>query len=430
MIVNRKAFEKENRPQTGSQAKLQTLARGRMSLPKTAALLALACTQFFFPRELLSLPGQQLSSALNASPSPSVLDTAWKKHNVRGSPTPVRPFSVNLAASGRGADDEKIQAGQSGTGKERVQNHRLLEDEEILQRLQEREEDFEEALDLVLPVSPEEIRRAREKKEALERAASPDPAKMHVETRTIPVTPNTVPQVVRLTQGYSSTLVFHDVTGRPWPVLNVVLGNPQAFSLVQANMPEAKASTSEHSGASAKEESAPRTVQGEENSQSHILNIVPLTERASANLALTLEDCPYPLILHLITDSPFQGRRTSDALVIFRLNKRGPRAEQGEKTWEETVSPVTDETLAFIHALPVPEATALRTEPVLQETQLWRLRGKLYLRTRYDLVWPAWQAVAHGDDIRVYVLPKTTSLVVAVEGKSHTLRIHTKEDRP
>ncbi|MBQ7617779.1 MAG: hypothetical protein IJS50_02780, partial [Desulfovibrio sp.] len=160
----------------------------------------------------------------------------------------------------------------------------------------------------------------------------------------------------------------------------------------------------------------------EQNPHSHIINVVPLKDLASSNLVVSLEDAPYPVILHLIADSPLASTRTTDALLTFRLQGQGPLAKVNLEAGELKTE-YHNELLGFIHGLPNPEAKALGLDPPEPLTKLWSLKDKLYLRTQADLIHPAWIAVAQGEDLNVYVLPKTRALVLAKDGQSRTLRI-------
>ncbi|MBQ7608891.1 MAG: hypothetical protein IJU76_13130 [Desulfovibrionaceae bacterium] len=277
---------------------------------------------------------------------------------------------------------------------------RVQEDGDLLSLLEaseqkERALDLGRALDDVYPLTPEEIDRVRKAREAYERAMAPRPATMRTQTRSVPIPPTTH-YALRLTEGYSSTVLFQDQLGNPWPVAHTVVGNPGAFSLI--NGPEKEGET-----------------------HSHMLNLVPLKERASSNLAVSLVHCPYPILLHLTTTSPLDEKREADALLILRINGRGPLSPQ--KPAEKEPESLSDTVLGFLHGIADAEAKTRVLTPEQPETTLWELNDTLYLRTPHPLVWPAWKEVARGEGIHVYVLPKTRSIVLSVNGKSRTVHI-------
>lgn len=281
------------------------------------------------------------------------------------------------------------------------------------ERKAERKDDFNQSLDILFPLTVEEILKAKERSDHMEGAIQPKPAKMRTESRSLNVTPGAAPQVVRLTGGYSSTIVFQDITGAPWPVTSMILGSPSAFSATQ---PRAERNVLTEGGENA--EAHPDAG----NANSNIINIVPLTQRASSNLVVNLEDCPYPVIIHLLTESSMKGKRSADALVVFRLDKSGPKAHQ-PKIGPGIAEAVSPELLGFVHGVPPADAKLLAIEPGVPGVRAWKHRGRIYLRTSHSLVWPAWLGSAGGEDMRVYIIPPTQSAVISVDGSQQKIKI-------
>ncbi len=291
-------------------------------------------------------------------------------------------------------------AGDAGTS--------VLEDSELLRLLEERDDDLSRALDDIYPLTPREILRVRKTREAYERAIAPRPAILRTATKSVPMPPSSY-YTVRLTEGYSSTILFQDQLGKPWPVAHTVVGNPEAFSLVMEGGTEKG---------------------GEEKGQAthgHMLNLVPLKERANSNLAVNLVNCPYPVLLQLTTSSPLDEKREADALLILRVNGRGPLSPKKMDTKEPVA--LSDTMLGFLHGIADAKAKRRILNPPQAETCVWELNGTLYLRTPYPLVWPAWKEVANGDGVRVYVLPRTRSAVLSVNGQSRTFDIAEEPSR-
>ena len=277
----------------------------------------------------------------------------------------------------------------------------------------ERERLFEESLEALLPVAPRDVERFLEARDALEGATEPGPASMRNRTRVLEAGVRNEPTLVRLTRGYSSTLLFQDVTGAPWPVLSVILGDPGAFALTQPKVAQAREAG----------KNADRGVNTQGvNVHSHIVNIVPLTNHASSNLVLTLEGADYPIVLHLVTESVRSKGRTSDALTVFRIGRSGPNARTLPLGPEE--SGVSDELLAFVHGIAPAGAKRLGLEPADGGIEVWEYKGMLYVRSIFQAVWPAWTASAAMEGHILYVMPRTLSLVFSREGKrkSHLVK--------
>ncbi|MDR0465850.1 MAG: DotH/IcmK family type IV secretion protein [Deltaproteobacteria bacterium] len=283
---------------------------------------------------------------------------------------------------------------------------------------EDRKRRLEETIEDILPLDEGEIRRYKRERDSRDSAIEPVPARMFTQTRQIHATPDAISQVVRLTAGYSSTIVFQDATGAPWPVLSIILGSAAAF---EASQPKVELESLPEGQAPGTEGTAKAQAGGQaKNVNSNMINIIPLTNHASSNLVVTLEGLPYPLIVHLLTDSAAKDDRMADALVVFRLDKHGPQAAVSHLL-PSMPTTVTPEMLLFIHGIAPPGAVQVSVEPKFPGLSLWAYKNRLFLRTSYAVVWPAWSSVANGEDMRVYVLPKTPSIVVAVSGSHHKL---------
>ena len=269
---------------------------------------------------------------------------------------------------------------------------------------EERSRIFEESVEKLLPVDPGEIRTYIEKRDRVEGAAAPGPARMRTGTRQISAVPGAVPQVIRLTAGYSSTVMFQDATGEPWPVLSIVLGNARAF---QATQPKVEAEDGET-------QSGARNRTG--TARANVVSLVPLTNHASSNLMVTLEDAPYPVVLHLITESQARRGRVGDALVVFRLDRGGPNAKPAVLA-PPAPEAVSADLLEFVHGVPPDGARPVRLEPEYPGTRAWLYRDRIYLRTGHHAVWPAWLSRAGCGGLTVYALPRAPFVVLSVGGE-------------
>lgn len=66
---------------------------------------------------------------------------------------------------------------------------------------------------------------------------------------------------------------------------------------------------------------------------------------------VTLEDAPYPVVLHLITESQARRGRVGDALVVFRLDRGGPNAKPAVLA-PPAPEAVSADLLEFVHGVP------------------------------------------------------------------------------
>ncbi len=282
-----------------------------------------------------------------------------------------------------------------------------------------RDELLDESIEKLLPLEPDEIRSYKRRRDSVESAVNPSPAQMRTETRQISAVPGIAPQTVRLTGGYASTVLFQDVTGAPWPVLSVVVGNPRAFSATQPRVTQEtlyEDNTTGDDAHSARGSNRRNMEAGTNNVASNVINVVPLTNLASTNLFVQLEGAPYPVVLHLLSESTALDSRIDDALVVFRMDKAGPNAKT-PVLGPSIPGAVSEEILSFVHGVAPDGAKRVHFTPDVPGVQMWRHGGKLYLRTMHQAVWPAWTASASGDSLTVYAMPETPSVVVSVGGK-------------
>ena len=280
-------------------------------------------------------------------------------------------------------------------------------------KAQKRRTDLDESMEELLPLSPDEIRRFMERQDEADSAVSPDPAAMKTRVVSLPCTPQKSPHVVHLAAGYSSAIMFQDVTGAPWPVLTAIVGNAEAFSV--SGPDRADAGDKEKPGQTAGQTS------GQNARHSHIVTVLPLKAHASGSLVLTLQNAAYPVLLHLVSAGSRGRGRVSDALTVIRLEGQGPSARPvaiGPRP--ETAS---DELLSLVHGIVPEKAGKIRTVPKIPGLAVWRCQDRLLVRTPYEAIWPAWLSCAGSEGMKVYAMPVTPSIVLSIDGRAQQVRI-------
>lgn len=253
-----------------------------------------------------------------------------------------------------------------------------------------------EALKLLNPMKPEDIKQERQRFDGQSKAAEPIPAKMITESRVLQMQPGTPPHVVRTSPGYASSLIFADSTGAPWPITSAVIGNPAAFNVIR-----------------------PEVAPG------NYVSVVPLTDYTPSSLTLTLAGAATPIVISLVTESSNGAHRVSDALISFRIDHKGPNAKEPiVKPLQGTVS---NDMLSFLDGIPPNGAVKLKYDAKqdILLTSIWDYNGRFYLRTPATVLWPAWVAMVEGvDDMRLYELPTVPSLLLSVNGQSLEVVLH------
>lgn len=245
--------------------------------------------------------------------------------------------------------------------------------------------DAAQSVGATMPLTPDQIRALRKYVDDI-RAATAEPPKSpgapEVSSAMISLEPGIKPQVLRLEEGISTTIVFQDATGAPWPVKSAITGNKEFWSV-------------------------------ENEAGSNIVVISPLSTYAHSNLVVQLQGAPAPVIMTLKSGYHDKVHYRFDALV----QGRGPNAST--LSLDLGRGPVmTSEMISLQDGVPPEGAVRLRVSGA-EDVQAWKLNGKLYLRTRLQLQTPEpARTGASPDGMRIYELEETPVVFLMRQGAS------------
>jgi intracellular multiplication protein IcmK len=254
-------------------------------------------------------------------------------------------------------------------------------------REQARERAFEQTEDATVPMTPEQLQsliQSLDTAEAISSAHRPPETVMTAEALDLNATR---PPVVRVGQGYGTSLLFTDRTGKAWPITAYQGFNDQLF-VVSAS-----------------------TLTGDKEDLPSVLVVQPVASRGAGNLVVTLKGLETPIVLTLAL-----GQNTLDARKEFKLPLAGPNAAPEYRA----PSPRGIETglLNVLNGLP-PTASATRVEirGVEPEALAWRVGKALYLRTVAEVYSPEYrQRASHPSGLHAYQLPDVPVLLVSFNG--------------
>jgi intracellular multiplication protein IcmK len=246
---------------------------------------------------------------------------------------------------------------------------------------------FNEAMQSALPLSPEQIKQLRQQFNQTQAAIAshPDiPPRPIIASRHINLAPGSTPMVIRLAQGYVSTLAFLDSTGQPWPIESYNIGDPQAFNV-------------------------------QWDKKSNLMMIQATTLYNTGNLAVQLKGLNVPVMLTLIS-----GQRAVDYRLDMRVSGEGPHAKPLlGRALPQHVAP---ELLSILDGVPPQGSTTLTVTG--GNAQAWLVGKRLYLRTRLTLLSPAWIATLSSlDGTKAYELPKTSLILGSNNGQTVQLKL-------
>lgn len=247
---------------------------------------------------------------------------------------------------------------------------------------------FEEVSDQIFPLAPEQILRLKQMyhtSEYAKAATAGTPPKPTATSQFVNLSPGSTPPVIRLSQGFVSSLVFLDSTGSPWPISAYDLGDPSAFN-----------------------------IQWDKTSNTLMIQSVKLY--TYGNLAVRLKGLNTPVMLTLIP-----GQKAVDYRVDLRIQGYGPNAKA--MPMEEGIPPSANSIL--LHVLDgVPPPGSQRLTISGGDARGWIVHEKMYVRTNLTILSPGWIAsMTSADGMHAYEMQKTPVLLVSWHGKIMQLKI-------
>ncbi|MCX7116084.1 MAG: DotH/IcmK family type IV secretion protein [Gammaproteobacteria bacterium] len=244
------------------------------------------------------------------------------------------------------------------------------------------QEAFKEVERQLFPLTPNEIHKLHKTMDVQEFAqAAPVgvPPKPTASSQFVNLSPGSTPPVIRLAQGFVSSLVFLDSTGAPWPITAYDLGDASAFNIQW-----------DHVG--------------------NTLMIQALKLYTYGNLAVRLKGLNTPVMLTLIP-----GQKAVDYRVDLRIQGHGPNAKG--LLMEETLP--ADANNVLLHVLDgVPPEGAQRLSVSGGDALAWLTKDKMYVRTNLTILSPGWLAsMTSADGTHAYEMMKSPVLLVSWHGK-------------
>ena len=247
---------------------------------------------------------------------------------------------------------------------------------------------FDGVTQQLFPLSPEEIGKVKQQfntNEYAQQAPVGTPPKPTATSQFVNLSPGSTPPVIRLSQGFVSSLVFLDSTGAPWPINAYDLGDPSSFNI-------------------------------QWDKTSNTLMIQATKSYTYGNLAVRLRDLNTPVMLTLIP-----GQKAVDYRVDLRVQGYGPQAKS--MPMEEGVPPAANDIL--LHVLDgVPPEGSARLVVSGGDARAWLLNDKMFVRTTLTVLSPGWiGSMTSADGTHAYEMQKSPVLLVSWHGKVMQLKV-------
>lgn len=247
---------------------------------------------------------------------------------------------------------------------------------------------FDGVTQQMFPLSPEEIIRVKQlyhTSEFAQAATAGTPPKPTATSQFVNLSPGSTPPVIRLSQGFVSSLVFLDSTGAPWPISAYDLGDPTAFN-----------------------------IQWDKTSNTLMIQASKLYNYG--NLAVRLRGLNTPVMLTLIP-----GQKAVDYRVDLRVQGYGPNAKS--MPMEEGIPPAANDIL--LHVLDgVPPDGSSRLVVSGGDARAWLLNDRMFVRTSLTVLSPGWLgSMTSADGTHAYEMQKSPVLLVSWHGKVMQLKV-------
>ncbi len=252
---------------------------------------------------------------------------------------------------------------------------------------------YQRAQDSVMPMTEDEIRRLlthlRTTQEAIQTPIAPPPTpEIHVEE--LSLDPASPPPVVQLAVGNVSTVTFLDMTGEPWPVIDIAQGGD-----FDVKPPEPGG---------------------------HVIRVTPLKEFATGNLSVRLLDFKTPVTFEL---------RSGGDVVHYRYDARvpeiGPNGKVPIMNQQVGISAGDKVIVSALEGVWPSNAQELKVSGIDGRTTAYEVGKTILVRTPLTLLSPAWKAsVSSADGMNVYSIPNTPVLLLSKDGEMVRVQLSRK----
>lgn len=350
------------------------------SLLSRIFLVSLCIGSFFCP---LSWGAEQSQSATQALEQLRMLQKRLATNNPdQGGVRPQAAPSSNSTNTGNSAQTQSTLQVQN---KEPVKSETndMVSEEKATNDLA-----FKGVTEQMFPLTSEEIIRLKQlyhNNEYAQATTAGTPPKPTATSQIVNLSPGSTPPVIRLSQGFVSSLVFLDSSGAPWPIAAYDLGDPTSFN-----------------------------IQWDRTSNTLMIQATKLYNYG--NLAVRLRGLNTPVMLTLIP-----GQKAVDYRVDLRVQGLGPNAKS--MPMEEGIPPAASDLL--LHVLEgVPPDGSQKLTISGGDARGWLLKDRMYVRTNLTILSPGWiGSMTSADGMHAYEMQKAPVLLVSWHGKVMQLKV-------
>lgn len=250
--------------------------------------------------------------------------------------------------------------------------------------------------DEVAPLTPEEIKLAREMINQSQRAANNryERAEPRITTEPLDSRPGNKIPTIYAGVGFNTNVMFTDAGGKPWPIRVSSIGNRDAFNLRALD--------------------------------EHAFEIEVLIPNTYTNITVFLENQRSPLVFNVAPPD-----KHLDVIKTYAINGLSPASQDEHETaarmaQRRNIQPGADPGLnLFLDGVPPADALPI---PVIQgpDVELWAWNHRLIIRTQMRLTTPSAEAdpLYGANGWRVYSIRRPTSIMTFIaNGQIQTVSV-------
>jgi intracellular multiplication protein IcmK len=344
--------------------------------------LVSACVGALFLATLANGANEQSQSAQQALEQLRMLQQRLSKKKSNDAPFARKSEIPPAANDTKQSNATETAAGTDSNSSDHSQNLDVNEGE-VVDDLA-----FKQVEEQLFPLTPEQIIRLKQKyhtSEFAQASSAGTPPKPTATSQFVNLSPGSTPPVIRLSQGFVSSLVFLDSTGAPWPITAYDLGDPTAFN-----------------------------IQWDRTGNTLMIQATKLY--TYGNLAVKLSGLNTPVMLTLIP-----GQKAVDYRVDLRIQGAGPNAKS--LPMEDGIPPAASDLL--LHVLEgVPPDGSTRLTVSGGDARAWLLDDRMFVRTNLTVLSPGWiGSMTSADGMHAYEMQKAPVLLVSWHGKVMQLKV-------
>jgi intracellular multiplication protein IcmK len=265
-----------------------------------------------------------------------------------------------------------------------------------------------------IPFTPEMIQELQQRYGAAQQAeeqATQEVASPVSRMVSVTFAPGQATSIIQTVRGYPTAISFFDATGQPWPIgWNTNSNAANVAGGTNCNSSQAASGGGGSPSVNAVGFYVCVPVKG-----SNTIEITPMSLVPRGGLVVNLESGPKPLSFLMIA-----GRDRYDADMSIHVSDRGPNAKVMVDTRPGdpvTGAPYLNSMLAGVapaDAVPL-DVSGVSPDEILA----WRLDGETYIRTRYTLMSPAWDASESGEGgTTIYAIPSTPVVLLSADSRT------------